>query len=50
MEIKTYSHDENWKICNELAGKGFYKIFDCLWSKKFYNPKTRETVFVKFER
>lgn len=45
-EIKTYTHCENWRVCNELLSSGFNKIADCMWSKMFKHPVTETTVIV----
>lgn len=47
--IKTTSHEENWKVCNELYEKGFIKIADSFWCKVFNNYETNEEVIVEFE-
>ena len=45
-EIKTTSHEENWKVCNELLKKGFVKSSDCMWAKIFRNENEEVRVLL----
>lgn len=47
MKIETFTHEENWKVCEELKEKGYCKIADCMWSKTF--RKDNETIIVELK-
>lgn len=43
-KIKTYSHEENWKICGILEELGYEKEYDCMWVKGFTKDNQIVTV------